>query len=642
MSRPQYQQQLSSSDTVNRIGFPPPPPPPPPPATSNGPGLAHRATTLRRGKTLTRPERQVAAAPLLTPPAPILPGAAQLVPANANAERLNWWILCSFVCTFWAPPSLLSACGLKDTATRQAWREKFALCTIAAVIGGIVAFLTMGLTRTLCPEGDNRRQDSLSPLGKTPGVVGVRGWAVNVSQSVVTSSVNFYDIGRSQAGQDITNLFGRSDGDYPSCAAFSSRFATTPLCDSTSCPLPQLSGTTLDSLKLVNTTRQIGYSWANVSSQANFLVVDGNVLNLYPYLRGNPNPIADDPVDAIIRTVVGQKAGGKDATRLLYSSAFPQKAVPCLVDRYYAGQIDKITPGCMLSTLFLFVSLGIILAVVFARFLMAWIFSWFISARMVRPPKHLSQSAVSPMVMPSAGAKFSVDAPGGTAPWRGGTVRQQRPTKGGGRAGRSAGGDTAVLAPADKPAPLVTQTQIGAELFAVCLVTCYSESLESIKGTCDSLANTTYADGRKLLFIVADGMITGAGETVSTPDHCVGLLEADERFGNPLPMGYLAVGSGRKRENRAMVYAGHYRRSPPQRLERRRGGPADPFTYSHRSLRLGSRCASRADRRRRQVRHAVRGVREQARQPRQARLAAHPDELLFARHVQRPDVAARL
>ena len=100
--------------------------------------------------------------------------------------------------------------------------------------------------------------------------------------------------------------------------------------------------------------------------------------------------------------------------------------------------------------------------------------------------------------------------------------------------------------------------QIGAELFAVCLVTCYSEGEESLRTTLDSISLTTYSDQRKLLFVVADGMITGAGEKRSTPDICVGLLDADQRFGNPTPMSYVAVGSGSKQENRAMVYAGHY------------------------------------------------------------------------------------
>ena len=106
--------------------------------------------------------------------------------------------------------------------------------------------------------------------------------------------------------------------------------------------------------------------------------------------------------------------------------------------------------------------------------------------------------------------------------------------------------------------PIMSLQQIGAELFAVCLVTCYSEGEDSLRTTLDSISTTTYSDARKLLFIVADGMITGAGEKRSTPDICVSLLEADPRFGNPMPMLYEAVGSGPKAANRAMVYAGHY------------------------------------------------------------------------------------
>jgi chitin synthase len=101
--------------------------------------------------------------------------------------------------------------------------------------------------------------------------------------------------------------------------------------------------------------------------------------------------------------------------------------------------------------------------------------------------------------------------------------------------------------------------QIGRELFAVCLVTCYSEGEESIRTTLDSISAANYSDKRKLLFVVADGMITGAGEKRSTPDICVSLLEPDPRFGNPIPMSFLSVGVGPKSENRAMVYAGHYR-----------------------------------------------------------------------------------
>ncbi|CDZ98127.1 glycosyltransferase family 2 protein [Phaffia rhodozyma] len=523
---------------------------PPPPAQHE------RATTLRRGKTLTRPERQVASAPLLTPPAPMIPGSSKpIVPANTNTEVWDWWVIMSLIVTFWAPPFVLAACGMKESSVRQAWREKVTLCAISIFLGGIVVFVTMGLNSTFCPVEDQDAVSTLAVLGGTANTVGISGWAFNITNSTVSNSVDFYKLASAMPGQDVTSLFTRQASDYTQCSNFTARFATTSPCTSTSttqntsCPLSTLGSSTFSSLNIYNTTRQVGYSWQNVTNSLYYMVIDGIVLNLDPYLTANPKVISGDDVDAAIRTTMAHPSGGKDATRLFRTLKSTEEAIPCLKARYSVGRLDKISPGCFISALFLYLCLGVILTVILIRFAMACVFTWFLSARMIVPPKNLNRHAVSPMVMPSHGAKFSVHDPNGAAPWRGGTIK--RPIKGPAGPGKQ-------LASTEPPAPLITQAQIGAELFTVSLVTCYSESLSSIKATCDSLAATTYSDHRKLLFIVADGMITGEGETVSTPDHCVGLLEADERFGNPLPMGYTAVGSGKKKENRAMVYAGHY------------------------------------------------------------------------------------
>src|SRR5205823_6332559 len=87
-----------------------------------------RTNTLRRNKTLTRPERYQPASPLLT---------------GKERKPLDPWLLFARAITIWAPGALISKCfGLHDKPSQQAWREKFALCFIAAIMGGIVAFLT--------------------------------------------------------------------------------------------------------------------------------------------------------------------------------------------------------------------------------------------------------------------------------------------------------------------------------------------------------------------------------------------------------------------------------------------------------------------------------------------------------------------
>lgn len=371
---------------------------------------------------------------------------------------------------------------------------------------------------------------------------------------------------------------------YPGCAGQTAKFATSSLCGSTtnqttvSCSLGVLTPALLRNLVLTNASMQVGYDWNQLALFPNYLIIDGNVLNLTPYLLANPLPVPNDVVDTAIRYVLKAMvgAGGKDVTRLFYNRADLTGAVPCLVQRYYAGHIDKVTPGCFISQLFLYVSLVLIMTIVMARFFMAALFSWVLSARLVTAPKNLKRHVISPAVMPE-GANIDVDNRTGAAPWTNQAVARQatQKLKRAGRDGgaameeskssddsystekRQRGGNEAVGANG-----MISMASIGAELFCVCLVTCYSEGEDSIKTTLDSIAGATYSDARKLLFVVCDGMITGSGEKVSTPDICVAMIEADPRFGEPQALSYVAIGDGSKAHNQAMVYAGHYSQSP--------------------------------------------------------------------------------
>lgn len=393
--------------------------------------------------------------------------------------------------------------------------------------------------------------------------------------STAVNGINFQTLSNQLSGQDITDLFDISDAEPPSCSGLrGNRYASSNTCaNATSganarCVLGKLTPSYLTSLGLTNSTKRVGWSWDQVLKFDDVFVLDGRVVNLASYLAANPTPVANDSVDAAIRHVAQNStiAGGKDGTRSFARTSATKQAINCIADRYRAGNIDKITPGCFASQLFLYVSLVTILAVIMVRFLMALWFSWFLSARLVKPPKNLKRNAVSPAVMPT-GANTSITSKNGAAPWaasanaahRANTVRRQGANRANGKA---VGYDEKT--DSHKPPSIVdangmlSMAAIGAELFCVCLVTCYSEGSESIRTTLDSIAATDYADSRKLLFVVCDGMITGHGEKMSTPDICVSLLDADPRFDNPLPMSYVAVAAGRKGHNQAMVYAGHY------------------------------------------------------------------------------------
>ncbi|THH17879.1 hypothetical protein EW146_g3036 [Bondarzewia mesenterica] len=526
------------------------------------------AATVRRAKTLTRPERSVAPPPLINPQSTLFPSPSGAIVHDSGG--FDVWVIFSKVVTFWAPAFLLqSVGGLKDKNTIQAWREKMALCTIVAVLCAIVGFTTVGLQKVLCPETTSIATERFISLGSTSGTLGISGFAFNVTQSLSSGSSNFLELAQQLPGQDITTLFQRDAANYPACNGLSYRVARDEPCTSvTTCPLGALnSSSVFSSLKLENMTRPVGYDWGQVDGLANYIVLDGVVLNLNPYIKLHPTAVPSDNVDLAIRTLLADGTGGRDGTRIFVSRSDVKQVMPCMIQRYAAGHIDKITPGCFVSQLVLYAGLIVILTLVFVRFIMACIFNWFLSERLAGPPDNntLNRSAISPAVMPE-GANVSIDNRNGTAPWAGpqGTKKLAKNAKGGKSSAYAS--STTLSVQSDSAAPIMSLSQIGAELFAVCLVTCYSEGEESLRTTLDSISTTTYSDARKLLFVVADGMITGAGEKRSTPDICVSLLEADPRFGNPMPMSYIAVGSGSKKENRAMIYAGHYtvagRRTP--------------------------------------------------------------------------------
>ncbi|GAA5882326.1 hypothetical protein JCM3774_005510, partial [Rhodotorula dairenensis] len=136
---------------------------------------------LTRGKTLTRPDRFVAPAPLIAPPG-LGPagnqGGNRLVQTKlvngvpTLVTREPWWQPWSLfveVVTFWAPRPLLRRFGgMTDPIKQRAWKEKVALCEIAAVLMGIIGFITMGLNRTLCPQSGHNSANYFQRLGSEP------------------------------------------------------------------------------------------------------------------------------------------------------------------------------------------------------------------------------------------------------------------------------------------------------------------------------------------------------------------------------------------------------------------------------------------------------------------------------------------
>ncbi|KAF9184459.1 hypothetical protein BGZ50_003664 [Haplosporangium sp. Z 11] len=95
--------------------------------------------------------------------------------------------------------------------------------------------------------------------------------------------------------------------------------------------------------------------------------------------------------------------------------------------------------------------------------------------------------------------------------------------------------------------------------FVICQVPCYTEGEESLQKTLRSLAALDYDDKRKLLLVIADGMIVGSGNELPTPKIVLDVLGWQPTEGVEVePVTYKALGLGGQQLNCCKVYSGLY------------------------------------------------------------------------------------
>lgn len=93
--------------------------------------------------------------------------------------------------------------------------------------------------------------------------------------------------------------------------------------------------------------------------------------------------------------------------------------------------------------------------------------------------------------------------------------------------------------------------------FIICQVPAYTEDEDSLRRAIDSLARTKYDDKRKLLLIICDGMIVGAGNDRPTPRIVLDILGCPRDI-DPPALSCEALGEGNQQHNIAKTYSGLY------------------------------------------------------------------------------------
>jgi chitin synthase len=110
------------------------------------------------------------------------------------------------------------------------------------------------------------------------------------------------------------------------------------------------------------------------------------------------------------------------------------------------------------------------------------------------------------------------------------------------------------------PQPPVDYEPFGFPLVqTICLVTAYSESIEGLRTTLDSLATTDYPNSHKVILVICDGMVKGSGSKLKTNDIVLGMMKDLVTPEHEVEAhSYVAIADGHKRHNMAKVYAGFY------------------------------------------------------------------------------------
>lgn len=93
--------------------------------------------------------------------------------------------------------------------------------------------------------------------------------------------------------------------------------------------------------------------------------------------------------------------------------------------------------------------------------------------------------------------------------------------------------------------------------FVVCLVPAYTEGEDALRKGLDSLTSLQYDNKRKLICVICDGVIVGAGNDRPTPKIVLDILGVDPKI-DPPALPFKSVGQGSDQLNYGKVYSGLY------------------------------------------------------------------------------------
>ncbi|KAG8925177.1 Chitin synthase, class 3 [Tulasnella sp. 417] len=466
------------------------------------------------------------------------------------------WVIYCYVITACLPPPLLSVFGIKTPEQQRAWREKMGLVSIILTMMAAVGFLTFGFTQAVCNDPGTRVQTG----NITKSFLIVHGYAYDLGawkHPAVSGSFNGqsnplfeqYNAGGMDASflfqnvnQHCTGLIKLAQG---SSIAVDSKqnlgwYFPCNLYDQYGQTGPNLSG--YDSSKNCHTkpasrqqfgaltkSAQVYYRWDDVhNTNRNLAVYESSVLDFSLLNWLDKSQVQYPALFDQLKTKNGT-FNGKDLSMWFLRNGHKDIGA-CLQDIITVGFIDTKSIGCVASDVVLYVSLVFIIGVVAIKFVMAVMFGWFVSWRLGSFGNETYQQRMARAreiedwtdnIHSTAPASYRPTVKQGGTYWN-----EKRKTQ---------------FFPTQSRFSKADNQSVG------------------LRTTLDSLATTSYPNSHKLIMVIADGMVKGSGNTMTTPEIVLTMMkdfviDPDDVQAHS----YVAIADGHKRHNMAKVYAGFY------------------------------------------------------------------------------------
>ncbi|TPX32351.1 chitin synthase [Synchytrium microbalum] len=323
--------------------------------------------------------------------------AISMRPSHENGPPTTPWVWTSWILTCCIPGALLKWFGKGDPYVAQAFREKLTLCLIITILMAAVGFLTFGFQNSVCSfNGLHINLNKLNTLYASTSIRGVIYSLADFTHPPIPGiTANFNNVAQ---GRDITPLWPPAANTSKCVALLGAAYTQFPCVipnvwppngsalpnDYTSCHSSKADIAVLGLTKVQGT---VFVDWEFVEQSTNMLVYNGWVLDLTAF-SSNPAFLGQDFYALAMANI------GRDATKAFSLNATNIRKAQCLDEIFRVGQIDSQPFGCVVSNVVLYVSLIVIVGVVFIRFFLAITFSYLIGSRLGDRPGSITRSAV--------------------------------------------------------------------------------------------------------------------------------------------------------------------------------------------------------------------------------------------------------